>query len=221
MNSQSSSTCKVCRRGYTSQFPTCSKECARIKASMKCTHQECLEIRYARRNCKNPIGGVAVAVLNKYKDKDWTILLGREAHRNHTNYDELNLCSGSVEPKDNYCYFETAVRELKEEFALKLRLGKGNSFDNYCRNGKGVLRWMFTGGLTPVFILVCPGLSRGPLNKALASRKGGGANTEISSVTWVRLDNGKRLDNKVADSNHCVVSSYAHGVIAQIDTSKL
>jgi 8-oxo-dGTP pyrophosphatase MutT (NUDIX family) len=177
-------------------------------------HDICECIREVRKGLKH--GGVSVAILNNYYDNETktftpVILLGREDHDDHSYYDQLNICGGSVDDEDNNCYLLAALRELREEFHMDF---DWSTFDKYFKDEKGI-RLVFV-NKTPIFVGVIIGWSRDNNNKSL-KRGGVGAHCEMSSVTWVKLSDAQLLDNKVEDSSHCNVSDYSKKIINTIN----
>lgn len=62
--------------------------------------------------------GAAVALVNRYAGIGHTLLLGLEKFG--ANAGTYNLCAGNIEPNDKKCLVNCAIRELSEEFKIKL-----------------------------------------------------------------------------------------------------
>ena len=149
-----------------------------------CYHQECRTIHNASRNGR--CTGVAVIVLNKYYDQFPVILLGKE--RGGPYALKFNFAAGSIDPGDYNCILAAAMRELREEFKLDVRLE--TNFDQHFRYNGQIIYFMHHG--TPVFVGMFRGLSRGLLNPVIAQCN---ANLrldtclrEMECVNWFRLD---------------------------------
>lgn len=77
-----------------------------------CIHKCCQEI-YAKRLEKGykKMGGISLII---YDEKN-RFLLGYEE-----KLDGYSICSGKMEEIDNYCYVKCAIRELNEEYKIKI-----------------------------------------------------------------------------------------------------
>ena len=181
-----------------------------------CQHQTCAKIT-AQRQLENRkgFGGVACAIINKYMQIIWTILLGLETSG---QYDRLfNLCAGRVDPSDNGCYLAAATRELFEEFAIDAPLG--TAFDAIFKGNDGSIRYIMHRG-TPVFIGVVNGLSRNNLNPIIMNRMQdpnvSHSMKEMARVEWFDLQNKTQIEQK-----NCSISAFASSVMDKIDVNNL
>jgi hypothetical protein len=102
--------------------------------------------------CIKSLGKTAscVVVVDLEKDK---ILLGNERYGRNKN--KYNICCGTMEIKDNQCYFNLAIRELKEEFKL--------NFED-CYDYK-----YFNGFIIPVFIVYFKSINIDEINKKITN----------------------------------------------------
>ena len=176
-----------------------------------CQHHSCQIFR------RSNASGVACILLNHHvkngKSIGWVSLLGLEKHGRFKG--SYNLCAGGIEKKDQGCYLRALMRELAEEF--KIRISDFDAFDAIFKGNKG-LRYIVHGG-TPVFIGVVNNVKSAKLN-ALIDRDNRDYNLpfaykEMARVDWFRLDGKQRLKPPLP------VSAFATAVMLKVDPNKL
>lgn len=170
--------------------------------------------------------GVACIIYNNYYDRQTrkyteTMLLGKE--RKGTYMDKYNLCAGDLEISDDGCFLLGLARELSQEFKIDLTKGTGVDwvkFDRVFKDLSGDLRcFVHTSGtyITPVFVGVVVGVSRGVLNNLISQCN---QNTllpwcqrEMECVDWFKISNGKQLEGKI-----CVMTTFAEGALKRFSS---
>ena len=160
--------------------------------------------------------------LNKYNNKEWVLLLGRE--RDGTYQGKYNFFGGKGE--DEGCYIKLARREFAEEAKMDL---SETEFLKHFSDKNNNLRTL-THGPTPLFIGLFPGLSRTELRTKINSANAN-ANLpwhlrEMDDVEWIKLSvptiqQGNDIMATTIDNNLVPISPYVNGVLKRIDPTKL
>jgi len=167
--------------------------------------------------CRNhpAVTGVAAVIVNTYNRYDKygnlvssfpVVMLGME--RFGTYAGSYNFSAGKIEPGDKKCILRALMRELMEEFKINLNWKSFNY--HFLHNGK--LRYIMHRN-TPVFIGKFRGLSRQPLNAAIAQSNRNPLapqqEKEMQCVDWFYLPSLGNIDNKP-----CTASSFVGGFLA-------
>ena len=155
----------------------------------------------------------------KLQINQWVLGLGLE---NGGQYkDQYNLCAGKGEKEDDtgngYCWLNNALRELYEEFTIKVNW---SNFDSFFRGSDGKIR-VFLHGRTPVFVMVLPGgTSRKPIKQQIQANLRNPVLShsykEMRDFEFFKLSDGQQIEGQV-----CNVSSFADAVRRKIDVTKL
>jgi len=175
-----------------------------------CKHQICHKVHTIRKN-NNRIGygGAACIVLNNYFEQRWVALLGHERGGDYKG--TYNLCAGKVDIQDNGCYVATVIRELEEEFKIKIQ-----ESDLCDKNGN--LRVFYKG--SPIFILIVKGLKRNDVNQLIGNdcknKYLPSCMREMDKVNYFDLQSQRQIENK-----NDTVSTFASAVMKLIDVTKL
>lgn len=94
--------------------------------------------------CQREPKGVGVCIVDRDHKK---VLLGLERFGKYRG--KFNLCAGSVEPEDDGCVVNAALRELREEFKVHFH---HLDFDRYFSLGRKYMFRLVMIGTTPVFV---------------------------------------------------------------------
>ena len=133
-----------------------------------CRHRLCRDICGTAK-------GVAVCVVNHEQN---SILLGLERFGRYRG--KFNVCAGGMETVDGKCVFQTAQRELQEEFKLVVPMDFWETSS----------RLLFFMGTTPVFLL-CANVNVPDLNLRiqhdLAQVDCPGTHKEMDCVRWMPI----------------------------------
>ncbi|ARF08363.1 hypothetical protein Catovirus_1_413 [Catovirus CTV1] len=179
-----------------------------------CKHNTCHQIRVARGNFSRP-GGIGIAFVNNYYNKDYVVLLGKERGGNYAG--QYNICSGKVESQDNGCYIKTVIREALEEF--KIDVSNYKYFDQCFKAKNGKIRFFMFNG-TPIFVGIIQGVSRATVNNIIANHNQNPnmphAFKEIECVDYFKIDDMKQVEKRPR-----ILSSFAMGVMGNIKSSKI
>ena len=113
--------------------------------------QEILDIRINEGKISKYGGGVIVCLIihnyYKYKGKPRSVIyLGKQRRGKYKK--KYNLCMGKKKSTDSYCYKQTAIRELREEFKISLYNGR---FKNFFMKNDGTFRYMMYGGFPSIY----------------------------------------------------------------------
>jgi len=173
-------------------------------------HTTCAKIRK-----EGGRGGVAIALLRKQDDEEWTVLLGKERKGQYKG--QYNLCAGKRDRRDGKCFLQTAARELCEEFKLAIFLENG-TFETIFKGNDGKIRY-FMHQNTPIFVGSCGKLPLNELNPIIQQYNSiedfPNSLKEIERVDWFRLSDRLPIENNPAMK----VSSFANSVIKRINMS--
>lgn len=180
-----------------------------------CGQEVCGEIQ----NKYGMVKGVGVLIFNEYYDVKTrrvtpVVMFGKE--RRGTYQGEFNVCGGKMDTKDNGCVVGAILREMEEEFKLKLDI---NDFNRKFKNGNGRVRYFMT-GLSVIFIGKFQRLSRGELNQKII-QDNRNLNLpyflrEMEEVEWFGIYDGKQFEGK-----NCKLSDYASKCLRLFDVKKL
>ena len=196
------------QHSITSQMTTCQK------------HLTCKMLA-----SKGASYGTAVVPCMPYRNKitggyTWIMGVGLEVGGQYAG--QYNLCAGKGEQTDvnsngEFCWLKTALRELDEEFTIKVSFGC--EFEKLFRGSNGRIR-VFLYQTTPIFIPVLPtGHSRRPIKAKmlvnLANPKLPRCRKEMSDFEFITLEHGSQIDGKQIQ-----ISTFANGVRRMIDIKK-
>lgn len=154
-----------------------------------CDHKVCLD-----NSTKYLNKGVGIIIFNNYTFHASgkivsSVLLGKEKRNCYKG--QYNLCSGKLDHEDKNCWIKAAIRELDEEFKIKLSM---SDFEEHFKDKHGDIDYIIL-NRTPIFIGKFPRLSRKPLNlqiiKDLSDHTLPYCYKEIENVDWFTLVNIK------------------------------
>ncbi len=132
--------------------------------------------------CTRKAKGVVVCVVDV---DERCVLMGKERFGRYKN--KWNLCAGSVEECDDGCLIAAAIRELKEEFKLRVPLHEWPLYFRKCY-------WL---AATAVFVIKPPSVDPSYLNAlnqaSLGDTKLPSTHHEIQEITWVQLGTDENL----------------------------
>ena len=170
---------------------------------LDCDHDIC---KYIRDNNGNNKGSAGCLVLTYFKST-WIAVLGKERKGKYQG--KYNICCGKGE--NTNCYINNIIRELDEEFNIKI------DFDNFLkiikRANNNEIRLMILRN-TPIFIGVFRDLDRESLNEKIKSFHEGDYPDylkEMENVDYFKL-NGSKFDNEV-NNGSVEISNFAIEVL--------
>lgn len=179
-----------------------------------CNHKVCKD--FISKGYRKAVG---VFIFNNYTNQSTgvqtpSVLLGRE--RDGSYKGQYNLCAGGLETEDNSCWIRTAIRELNEEFKIKLDMSE---FATHFKTRNDDFNHVISRG-TPIFIGHFPGLSRVPLNnkisRDLKDNNLSSCYKEMDSVDWFTLVRGKNSEYLKQIEDHKLGASLFSVRVAQM-----
>lgn len=170
-----------------------------------CRHKVCKQIKQKRMARKsNVFGGVASLILDVSDINNIHMLMGNELYGNKAGM--YSICSGKMDEEDNGCCIRTLLRELNEEFGLKV---KHKNLEKYFGGEFNQIRY-FMFGPTPIFIGTFDDIDLERLNNNIASRLGDDKckteMKEMSDVMWFAIK------DVISDDTEFDTTKYAQNV---------
>lgn len=185
-------------------------------------HKFCKSRIAARRSHgMNSTGGVAVIVLKQIDnegDSTHWILLGKQRGGQYAGL--YSIVHGKMDPEDNFCYITSAMRELDEEF--KIRINPGKQFQKYFRDPRTKQPNYIQMEGTVVFVSDSIPVDIDRINAKLAEYNDDNSEEtwhlrEVTEVRWFPLD---EINTDSKNSKNGEISSFALAAIRKLRQKK-
>jgi len=156
--------------------------------------------------CGNFISGnvnrsVEIVILNNYRFKGSNNVVRAFVLGSAVNSNNYNLCSGSLDARDNNCWIACVIRLMKEKFNIDLSAGGHYTFNQFNVNANGQNRTNYkVVNNTPWFFGEFPGFSCKIKNKD-SNRK--------YNLEWFTIPNKSNVVTHIEFNNNCKVSHFA------------